>query len=40
MMQQILVYIAVAVSVVFLIKKFFGNKKPKKGCGTDNCGCD
>ncbi|MFT6748397.1 MAG: hypothetical protein ACJAQ1_000309 [Flavobacterium sp.] len=40
-MQEILVYICVAVAVGFLIKKFFLKKKKKtkgKNCDTD-CGC-
>ena len=40
-MQEILVYITLAIAVGFLIKKFFWKKsKPKKACGGDDgCGC-
>ncbi|MFD2892318.1 FeoB-associated Cys-rich membrane protein [Flavobacterium chuncheonense] len=41
MIQEILVYITLAVAIGFLVKKFFWKKKPKKGnksCG-DDCGC-
>jgi len=38
-MQEILVYIALALSVLFLIKKFFFKSKKKNGsCDTD-CKC-
>ncbi|MDN3678338.1 FeoB-associated Cys-rich membrane protein [Flavobacterium paronense] len=37
--QQILVYLAVAVALVFLIRRFFGKNKSKKNCGDDDCGC-
>jgi len=39
-MQEILVYITLAIAVGFLIKKFFLKKKPKssKSCG-DDCAC-
>ncbi|MEO5776332.1 MAG: FeoB-associated Cys-rich membrane protein [Flavobacterium sp.] len=37
--QQILVYLAVAVALVFIIRKFFWKKKSKKNCGDDDCGC-
>ncbi len=36
-MQEVLVYIALALALFFLIKKFFFTKK-KKGCNTD-CDC-
>ncbi|MBP9848002.1 MAG: FeoB-associated Cys-rich membrane protein [Flavobacterium sp.] len=38
--QQILVYISLAIAVGFLVKKFFWKKRPKKSkpCG-DDCGC-
>jgi hypothetical protein len=41
MIQEILVYITLAVAIGFLVKKFFWKKKPKKSnksCGED-CGC-
>ncbi|MDO5978657.1 FeoB-associated Cys-rich membrane protein [Flavivirga spongiicola] len=39
--QDILVFTAMALAVMFLIKKFFWKKsKPKKTCGgDDSCGC-
>lgn len=43
--QQILVYITLALAVVYLVWKFllpksvFGKKKGSKSCGEDNCGC-
>ncbi|MFC4178308.1 FeoB-associated Cys-rich membrane protein [Flavobacterium gossypii] len=38
--QEIIVYLLVAGSMAFLIKKFFWKKKKKAGnCGNDNCGC-
>ena len=39
--QDILVYLAVAVAVFFLIRKYFFKKKKKNGsaCGDANCGC-
>lgn len=38
-MQEILVYIALALAVLFLIKKFFFKPKKKNGvCDTD-CKC-
>ncbi|RPE00192.1 FeoB-associated Cys-rich membrane protein [Aureibaculum marinum] len=38
MIQNILVYIAVALALFFLIRKFLFKPKKKSGCGTD-CGC-
>jgi hypothetical protein len=38
--QEILAFIVLFAAIFFLVKKFFWNKKGKKGCGTDdNCGC-
>ena len=39
--QNILVFTAVIIAVVFLVKTFFFKKsKSKKACGTgDDCGC-
>lgn len=37
--QKIIAFIALAVSVAFLIRKFFWKKKSKKNCGDDDCGC-
>jgi len=38
--QNILVFTAVILAVVFLVKKFFfKTPKTKKACGTDDCGC-
>ncbi|NLP57783.1 FeoB-associated Cys-rich membrane protein [Lutibacter sp. B1] len=36
-MQQILVYIALVIAIIFLVKKYFFTKK-KGSCGT-NCNC-
>ncbi|WP_098946178.1 FeoB-associated Cys-rich membrane protein [Pseudalgibacter alginicilyticus] len=40
--QNILAFTAVAIAVVFLIRKFFLKKrKTKKSCGGDDgCGCN
>jgi len=38
--QEILAFSALAIAVVFLIKKFFWKKKKAKNCGGDNCGCN
>ena len=38
--QQLLVYLAVAAALAFLIRKFFWKKKSKKNCGNDDCGCN
>jgi hypothetical protein len=39
MIQEILVYLTLAIAVVFLVKKFFfKKKKTDKNCG-DDCGC-
>jgi hypothetical protein len=39
-LQEILVYIALAVALAFLIRKFFFKKKKSgKNCGSDDCGC-
>ncbi len=44
--QQLLVYVIVAVAITYLVWKFilpksmaFGKKKNSKSCGQDNCGC-
>ena len=38
--QNILVFIAVAFAVGFLVKKFFfKTPKSKRTCGTDDCDC-
>lgn len=38
-MQEILVYIALAAALVYLVKRFFFKKrKNKTGCDSD-CGC-
>jgi len=41
LIQNILVFSALALAVVFLVKKFFfKSSKAKKNCGSDdNCGC-
>ena len=40
LIQNILVFTAIAFAITFLVKKFFW-KKPssKKACGNDGCGC-
>jgi hypothetical protein len=38
MIQMVLVYIALAIAVFFLLKPLIGKKKPKKDCG-DDCSC-
>ena len=38
--QNTLVFTALAVVLVFLVKKFFfKTSKTKNNCGNDNCGC-
>lgn len=39
--QEIMVYLAVAAAVFFLIKKYLFKKKNKKSraCGGTDCGC-
>ncbi|WP_439153218.1 FeoB-associated Cys-rich membrane protein [Winogradskyella sp.] len=39
--QNILVFSALTLALVFLIKKFVWSpkKKSSSGCGTDDCGC-
>ncbi|MBD0833916.1 FeoB-associated Cys-rich membrane protein [Aestuariibaculum suncheonense] len=40
LIQNILVFSAVALALLYLIRKFFWKKKKsKKACGEDNCGC-
>ncbi|WP_208111790.1 FeoB-associated Cys-rich membrane protein [Sunxiuqinia elliptica] len=39
-LQDILAYLAVITAVIFLIRKFFFNKKKSdSGCGGTDCGC-
>jgi hypothetical protein len=38
-MQQVLVYLTVALALIFIIRKFFWKKKAKKNCGDNDCGC-
>jgi len=44
-MQQILVYVALALAAGYLAWKYvvpkgvFGKKASSKSCGQDNCGC-
>ncbi len=45
-LQQILVYLVLAVAVGYLVKKFLlpkslfaSRKSTGKGCGSDGCGC-
>ncbi|SHN17863.1 FeoB-associated Cys-rich membrane protein [Flavobacterium xinjiangense] len=37
--QEIIAFIALAIALAFLIRKFFLKKKSKKNCGDDDCGC-
>ncbi|WP_081897798.1 FeoB-associated Cys-rich membrane protein [Flavobacterium sp. 83] len=37
--QEIIAFVALAIAVAFLIRKFFWKKKSKKNCGDDDCGC-
>jgi len=39
--QNILVFTAVALAIGFIVKKYFykSSNKSKKSCGTDDCGC-
>ncbi|MDI1305006.1 MAG: FeoB-associated Cys-rich membrane protein [bacterium] len=37
--QEIIAFLALAIAVAFLIRKFFWKKKSKKNCGDDDCGC-
>ncbi|SEP78940.1 Virus attachment protein p12 family protein [Hyunsoonleella jejuensis] len=41
MVQNILVFSALAIAIVFLVKKFVWSpkKKSSKSCGIDDCGC-
>jgi len=41
MIQNILVFIAVAAAFTFLVRKFIWSpkKKSSKSCGTNDCGC-
>ncbi|WP_298395595.1 FeoB-associated Cys-rich membrane protein [Flavobacterium sp.] len=39
MTQTVLVYIALAIAVFFILKPLFIKKK-KSNCGGDNCGCN
>jgi len=37
--QEIIAFVFLGFALAFLYKKFFGKKKPKKNCGSDDCGC-
>jgi len=37
-MQEVIMYLLVALAVVFLVKKFIFPSKKSKGCSPD-CGC-
>jgi hypothetical protein len=37
--QEILVYIALGIAIVFFAQKFLSKKKSKKGCEKDDCAC-
>jgi hypothetical protein len=37
--QEIIAFVALAIAVAFLVRKFFWKKKSKKNCGDDDCGC-
>ncbi len=37
-MQEVLVYIALAAAILYLLRKFAFKKKKKEGCDTD-CNC-
>ncbi|MDY0088778.1 MAG: FeoB-associated Cys-rich membrane protein [Flavobacteriaceae bacterium] len=39
MIQEIIIYIALALAVFFLLRKFVFKRKKKK-CGSDDCGCN
>lgn len=40
MFQEIIAFALLGLALAFLIRKFFfKNKKKKKNCGTDDCGC-
>ena len=38
MIQEIIIYILLALAVFFLLRKFVFKRK-KKNCGSDDCGC-
>ncbi|MCF6223282.1 MAG: FeoB-associated Cys-rich membrane protein [Flavobacteriaceae bacterium] len=38
-MQQVLVYIALALAVLFLLRKYFFKSKNKDGNCDEDCGC-
>lgn len=38
-MQEVIVYILLAIAVAFLLRKFVFKKKGKGGCDNGNCGC-
>lgn len=38
-MQEIIVYILLAIAVAFLLRKFVFKKRNKEGCGDGSCGC-
>ena len=37
--QQIIAFLILGVAIYFLYNKFFGAKKSKKDCGSNDCGC-
>jgi membrane protein implicated in regulation of membrane protease activity len=37
--QEIIAFVALAIALAFLVRKFFWKKKSKKNCGDDDCGC-
>lgn len=37
--QEIIAFVLLGIALVFLYNKFFGKKKTKKNCGSDDCGC-
>jgi len=38
--QEIAAFTALAIAIIYLIRKFLWKKKKSKDCGTDdNCGC-
>ncbi|NBW27351.1 MAG: FeoB-associated Cys-rich membrane protein [Flavobacteriaceae bacterium] len=39
MVQEIIAFIALGLSLVYLTKKFFFKKNTTKNCGPNNCGC-
>ncbi|WP_395075058.1 FeoB-associated Cys-rich membrane protein [Flavobacterium sp.] len=37
--QEIIAFLILSAAVYFLYYKFFGAKKSKKNCGSNDCGC-